>query len=402
MICVLAIILVLSGFGGALTLKSEKTGFDKGKEIVLSGTCDVGKAHKIKGELGTKKIFEEQVSCFHDKFDFKYKTNYLDPSGNWKITLFTSESETDIIAQVRSVSNSAYYRVTLLSPASFTFNRAKPIFISVEITDSGNQVDEAEVVMYDAFGRRIDLKGEGKGIYDVNYSLPYNAPLGEWELIITAQKTEGEVFGGERKWLTEVKPAVLTFNVSQPTTQIFEQSDPIPFKTRITYSNGQQLTNDLVEIVELQVGKEQVPLEINSKGEFILSYNAKTSGNQIMTLYVKDFAGNEGKEKLEISITCSITCYMKSYGLLILVIALVVGVIARLFYSKTKNSLELSSLEKEKNKTIQLIKNLQKEYFERAVMPSLSYKRNLASYKARLIELEQKIKQLKTRIEAEK
>ncbi len=402
LILFIALVMVAAA-SDALTLKASQPSVEKGNPINLTGNCDAGLVHNISGEIGGKKIFEEQINCFDGKFEFNYKTGFLDPSGNWTITLFTEQSESEIIVQVNPVPASAFYRITFLSPAAFTFSRSETVFISVEVADAGKAVDEADVIIYDVFGRRINLKPEGNGIYDLNYAIPFDAPLGPWDLIVTSQKeVDGRLFGGERKISTEVAATRFTFDVLEPKQTTFEQSDPIPFRIKVSYPNGSRLTGEKLKKAEIKADNYATPMAFNSDNELVLSYTSPVSGNKIMTVYVEDTSGNIGEEKLELAITCSITCFAKSYGLIIAVVLLLAIVIGRLFYMKTKNSLELIQLKKEKEKAVELIKNLQREYFEKGVMPAPSYKRNLAMYKARLIDLDQKIKQAEKKLEAQK
>lgn len=395
--------LLIMSFSYALTLKTDQSSYDKGEEIVLSGSCDNTIIHNIKAELGKITIFEKNVICSEGKFEFKYETSFLDPIGTWKITLFTFDNETGILMQIKPTHDSAFYRITFLSPANFEFKKGESVFISIELADSGTPVDDAEVLMYDALGRKINLKPEGNGIYDVNYSIPYNAATGDWDLIVTAQKQpNGTIYGGERKIETKITETLFNFEIIEPAKQTYEQSDSIPFKTKITYPNGAKLKKENVDIAELRIGNQKIPLEINSEEEFILSHSPRESGNQVFLLYVKDNAGNEGTKRVELVITCSITCLVKTYGLMAFVIILVLGVVSRLFYAKTKNALQLIQLKKDKEKTLDLIKNLQTEYFEKGIMPASSYKKNLANYKSKLIDLEEKIKQLEAKIEAGK
>ncbi|HZX20237.1 MAG TPA: hypothetical protein VFF13_04435 [archaeon] len=396
-------LLFISGTVFSLTLKAEQNGYEKGSDIPLSGSCDAGEVHKIKAELGNLQIFEEQINCFEGKFSYTHSTSYLDPSGNWTITLFTQNSETQIIVQIEPVPESAFYRITFLSPAVFTFQRGEPVFISVEITDSGNPVLEAEVVMFDVFGRRIQLKDEGNGIYDINYGIPFNSQIGKWDLFVTAQKNqESKNYGGERKIETNIVQTQFDFEFIEPENRTFEQSDSVPFRVKVRYPSGQKLSKVLVETAELRVNNSTFPMEMNSEGELVLNYYAQESGNLIHTIFVEDIAGNQAEANLELTITCSVTCLLKSYGLIVLAFILVFGVVAKLFYSKTKKSFDLLALQKEREKTMELIKNIQTEYFGKAVMPASSYKSNLAEYKARLIDLDEKIKQMKKKIEETK
>jgi len=395
-----ALLISMGGAADALTLKAERAGFEKGGTLNFSGTCDSGTVNSIKGETGRAKIFDEQLNCFDGKFDYSYLTNFNDPSGNWKITLYTPESETTAQVRVNLTPESAYYRVTFLSPAGFSFMRGQNVFVSVELTDSGTPVDGAKTGMFDVAGERISLKGEGGGIYDVNYVIPFDAGLGEWLLTVTAEKNDGgNVFGGEREIETEITQADFAFSIIEPSQKTYEQSDTIPFKAGIFYPGGRRLEKSGAEKVQLIAGDEKLDFEQNSEGEFILAYTPKKSGSQEMGIYVKDSAGNTSEEKISLVVSCSITCFLKLYGLAILVIILVAGVVLRLFYGRIRLSLELAGLKNEKQKTWQLIKDLQSEYFGKGVMPSSSYRSNLTSYKARVMELEEKIKEIEKKLQ---
>ncbi|MCH7902353.1 hypothetical protein IIC68_01215, partial [archaeon] len=250
--------LLIAGFSHALTLKTDQSSYEKGEKIVFSGNCDNAIIHSIKAELGKITIFEENLNCAEGKFEFRYETSFLDPSGTWKITLFTFDNETGILMQIKPTPDSAFYRITFLSPANFEFKKGESVFISVEVADSGTLVDDAEVVIYDALGRKINLKPAGNGIYDLNYSIPYNAQTGDWDLIVTTQKQpNGKVYGGERKIETQITKTLFNFEIIEPANQTYEQSDSIPFKIKITYPNGAKLKKENDDVAELRIGNEQ-------------------------------------------------------------------------------------------------------------------------------------------------
>lgn len=402
-ILVLFLLAVLAPATHALLLKSEKNSYVKGEELSFTGLCDQG-VNLITGETEGKEIFSQQVVCQDGGFSFSYKTSFLDPSGSWNVTLVGQSEESTVPVRVELNDDSAYYRLTFLSPAERTFKRSQSVFLSVQLTDSGEPVDGAQVVFYDVFARRITLRNSGNGIYDLNYLVPFDAQIKEWGLVVTATN-EDRVLGtkgGERKIDSTIIPANFTFSVVEPTQQTYEQSDTIPFKVAITYPNGSPLKEDNVQEAVLIVKDQNFALEANSEGEFIYSYNPQFSGNQEIIIFAKDTQANQGQQKIPLVITCSFTCFLKNWGLIILVFVLVVGVVLRLFYKRITMGMQLSQLKTEKEKTIQLIKDLQGEYFGRGVMPSSSYKKNLTSYKSRLIELDEQIKQLSSRLEEEK
>ncbi|MCR4369198.1 MAG: hypothetical protein NUV67_04805 [archaeon] len=389
----------------ALTIKSAQPSYEKGTALEFSGACDSGKTNFIKAEIGGKLIFEQQVNCFEGGTSFvhKYQTDMLDPSGNWEVTLFTENSSTDILVQVEPTPQSAYYRITFLSPAKTSFERSEIVLVSVHVTDSGTDETGAQIVMYDVFGRRLELKDEGSGVYDINYVIPHDAPIGDWGLVVTAKKQEsGGIFGGERTISSEIQNANLRIEIQEPTNQTYEQSDSVPIKAMAFYPSGVAVPNERLKSAELTTLNERHALEINSDGELVLAWTPQYSGSQTVTIRAEDLAGNFGSSQASLVISCSVTCFAKQYGLIILVVLLVGAVATRLFYTRAKLSLDLVSAKREREKAMGLIKNLQEEYFSKGVMPASSYKENLASYKARIIELDEKIRELEKKAEEEK
>ena len=80
---------------------------------------------------------------------------------------------------------------------------------------------------------------------------------------------------------------------------------------------------------------------------------------------------------------------------------MIVVAIGSIVLTKLSSSNQLSKLKEERQKTLDMIKSLQEDYFTKGVMPSSSYKKNLSDYTAKVAELEEKIAQLKSKKEQE-
>lgn len=396
-------IVLLSASAFSMSIKPEKSSYGKGEEIIFSGSCDQGLQHSIKAESEGKQVFDSPIECQADKFVFIHQSTFLDPSGNWEVTLSTERSSAKTFVNVEPVPKSAYYRITFLSPAEFSFERGSDVFISADISDAGTPVVGADAIMYDVFGRRIQLRDEGNGVYDLNYLVPFDAPLGDWSLLVETQKGKGtEMSGGERNIATKIIPARFSFSIVEPRLQTYEESDQIPFKALITYGDGTPLDESKALRVELIADNQRHGLQSSGNGEWSTPYNPDSSGSKAFSISAEDSAGNLGETSVSLVITCPATCLLKKFGLPAIVIALVAGVVFRLFYSRTRSRVQLMRLKAEHEKTIDLIKSLQRDYFGKGVMPTSSYRTNLAMYKSRLIELEQQIKRLDATIESEK
>ena len=85
----------------------------------------------------------------------------------------------------------------------------------------------------------------------------------------------------------------------------------------------------------------------------------------------------------------------------VLLALVVIAAVVTVLYSKLSSRNQLGKLQAERQKTLDLVKSLQEDYFGKGVMPSSSYKKNLSDYKAKLSEIEQKIADLKSKKDSE-
>ena len=143
---------------------------------------------------------------------------------------------------------------------------------------------------------------------------------------------------------------------------------------------------------------EQSTLE-NYKGVFKVP--ASLFGAVELEVSAIDFTQNEGLKTIKMVIGCSVTCLINQYGLFVAAFVLIVAAVGRIFYSHISYKGKLEKLQKEKEKINRLIKDRQREYFTKGIMPAKSYKKNLSEYKTRLIQTEQEIMELKRKEEEE-
>lgn len=400
LVLLLKLLLLLCISAYALTVNTDKTQYLKGEVIKISGDCKTELETKLTASLEEKIIFEEFINCSAGgSYIFEYATSYLDPAGNWLLVLSNKEERITKRAVVNPTSESAFYLIAFLSPTEGKYKRVEDIIISVRVTDAGIPVRDANLITWGPDGKKYYFENSGEGLYNLEYEIPYNGKLGDWELLVLAQsQRNGTFFGGVNSLTLELVKAPIAIEVVEPEIHSYELIQKIPIKLNISYFNGKPIKEEIDELsVVAIIGRKNIQLEKTEEGAYELLYEPEMSeiGSLVIRINALDDAGNDGVKVIDLVVTCSIACLLIKYGLYIIVFIVVLIIILSLFSSRIKYHLELRMLENEKKKTMDLIKSLQEEYFGGRVMPSKSYNRNLAQYKSRIAELDEKIKRLK-------
>src|SRR3989344_427106 len=384
-------VLLLASDAIALTILTDKLSYVKGDVIAISGACSAGNQNLVIGLNGEKKIFEEDIECSEEEeFSFDYQSSFLDPEGNWELRLSTPEESAKINVVVENKREAGFYFIKVLNPTIGKYSRAEKLDFSVEVTDAGTLVADARVVLWGVKGERIEFRNSGSGVYNVEYTVLVDAPLGSWKVLLLAETVRGqERIGGRNNELEMViEKAPISIDVLEPKTTTFELGTRIPVRINATYFNGSGLPEE--SIATARVDGKEITLSRISSSEFAGMIEIEQSGSLEVEITVDDQSENITTKTLNLVAGCSVTCLITNYGLYIIAVVLVGLVAFQLFVGKVSYGSELSKLEKEKQKNLELIVSLQKEYFSKGVMPANSYKKNLAEYKARLAELEEK------------
>ncbi len=394
------VLLILLPYAFGLSIQTDKEDYAKGETIEITGNCNRQLSNKLVMTYGAKKIFEKAVDCtLLGEYSLGYKIDFLGPSGNWIIKLSAGEESVVRKIAVLHSPESAYYLVRFLSPSIGEYRRAEDVAISVKVTDAGIAVEDANVVCWDLYGNKIYLENKGNGLYSLQYEISYDLEAKEWDLLVIAvSEKDGKSFGGENSISLEITDAPILIDVIEPATQSFELTDSIPIKVAITYFNGKEIKEEREQLkAVVKINEKSYELEKIEKGVYQLNY--KPESNDLGTLTVsfsaEDDAGNVGNKTINLVITCSLDCLTKTYGIYVLVLFVIVIIILIVSYSRIKYSIKLRALEKERGGTLDLIKSMQREYFEKKVMSYRAYKENLADYQTKIAELDEKIKNLK-------
>lgn len=386
------VLIALACSGWAVSLGFGSPDYKKGDLIEVSGTCGPsGRAH-LDIEYAKKLLAEQDIDCNRRAFVFYYQSSFLDPSGGWSAR---AESDGNFDVAKTDVSHaannmSAYQLITFLSPTAGEYRRNEDLAVKVRITDAGTPVEDANVLTWGVDGHRIYLNSEGAGMYSADYTIPYDTDVTSWSILVTSQSGGETRRGGEHSIIAVVKKAPIAIETDEPKTSTFELGDAIPIKFRAAYFNGKPLVNPVARVF---VGEAELVPEAKPGGVFETAYTpgAGEEGSISFEISVEDDAGNSGRMAVNVVAIAGIIWFMKSNLLYIIATIVVVAVTGRFVYGSVHGAMHFEKLKKEREKTMQMIKVLQRDYFELAIMPRRAYEKSLSEYKAKLGELSKKI-----------
>ena len=381
-------------FGLALDTPLDE--YSKGDKILFTMDCAQSRTNHFSVKQGYKEVLEEDFLCPPSGgYSYTLQTSFLDPQGKWVAELSSSEGSVTKEITVNEKREAGFLQVKFQSPVQGNYFRGEKLAINVEIRDAGEPAVDANAVFWGTKGEKIFLQNKENGAYFFEYELPLDAVPGDFEIEVLAEKkTETGLIGGKGTVKIAVQNSPVLIEILEPSAATFDFGEEIPFAVKANYPNGKPLVGPVLSVT---LADTQVPLSLGSGHLFeanpILSGTAR--GAIEATVTATDAYGNSSEKKLSLVITCSPTCLVKQYGLLFLGLAVIAFIVSRTILSKARKQNDLATLEKEKQKTLELIKSLQTEYFGRGIMPSASYKKNLAEYKEKIVEIEERIKNLK-------
>lgn len=381
-------LLLICFSANALTLNTDKDSYEKGETINVSGSSE--SAVRLTISNGKIKIAEEELIPEGNLFEFSYKSTYLDPSGQWTITAENDMNRIEKDFEVRIPARGAYFLITFFSPSTGEHKRTKNIEINVEITDAGVPINSAEVVAYGASGERLQLEPKGEGIYYLNYAIPFNAPLGEWNLVLTAKKGYGNnLTGGENSIKLTVIETPILLEVVRPSTQIIGLGERTTIIVKPTYFNGK--TVDESTTLTARINSEIVDFARESNGEYIAYYTPGELGELKIEVSAEDSAQNEGSKVLTIIVGGWLEFFIGQYWLYLLIGIIIAALIVYKTQSKVIYDFRLNSLKKEKEKTKLMLKKVQEDYFKKGVIDKTNYEPTSSEYKKKLCAIDEKI-----------
>ena len=175
------LILLLCINVGALSITTAKTSILRGETITATGACNQDLDAKVRIFAEGKTLLESAVACTsQNTFNFSYDATFLDPTGIWAVVASDGAETSKVEVLVNDAREAGFFLLRFLSPTAGKYVRTETISLSVEVTDSGQKVGDANVSFFGFDGKRHFLNGVGNGVYAVDYEIPADANIGSW------------------------------------------------------------------------------------------------------------------------------------------------------------------------------------------------------------------------------
>ncbi len=386
LIIFLSLILCTTVFG----LEFDKNSYVKGEIIEISGKCRDG-VERINAAFRNSVIFDENVECIQGTFTFSYTTNFIDPSGSWIVVSVPQNDRGEI--KVLLSEKSAYYKITFLSPTNSELKRGQSVPVSVMIDDEGTAINDANVYVFDFQGKRTSMENQGSGSYSFNSQIPFDEPMGNWDIIVVAEKEKDNYLGGERKLPVQIIRAPIIISIENPHEGEYMQNNTVEIKGKVSYEDGTLIPQDKIESLEIYVNEEKIS-DNSAKNAFTSSYEANSEGVYTLKFLVQDRAGNKAEESIEVYITCQLQCtFEKNLPIVIFGLAFL-GIAGFMAHKTMRSNRKLANAKSEKERISNEIEKLQNDYFKKKIGPQ-EYKQAMAEYREKLLYAEQIIKEMR-------
>ncbi len=386
----------ISVFG--LSIDTNSVDYVQGDTLYFFGNCKPNSVLEINSVVGVKKIFNSSITCSNDgNFLFKYDSSFIDPFGEWLITLTSNDTSVKKIVKVNASRKASFYLITFLSPSSREINKAIDLDLVVKVTDKGTPVNNAEVYFFGLNGEKKQMRFVSDGVYSYKYLVPFNAVQKFWNLLVLTQKeTNEERIGGFGEMNLALKPAIISIEFIEPKFDSIDLSvkQKIPIKVKVNYLNEKPLIQGKVKLV---VGEKELVLNQLSENLFYMEYlpNLTDLGSIDLKIVASDSAGNQGLASKIVQTSGELIFILKQNIFLILLISVLIIGSVLFFSNKFVLFSSLKKLKEEEEKIMRKIKELQEDYFLNQKINPEQYKKTLAEYNAKLVAVREKINKFK-------
>ncbi|MEW6295009.1 MAG: hypothetical protein AB1467_01795 [Candidatus Diapherotrites archaeon] len=387
----------------SLTIQTDNKTYFKGDQIKIEGQAVEFAELNITGTKGNKEIRSLKAGPgIKEFYSFTYNISCLDPEGEWLLTVRDANTtETKKIYVSSSPEPGKNYcqflKIKFLSPSSTTYIRTSSLNISVEITDAGIPVSNAEAYYWDLEGRKNRLSFVGNGIYslrDLNYYIKPDALTGQAEITVIAQALVSDKFhGGEQSLPINIEPAAIDLEIRKPIGNDFIYGSPIRIELDAVYPDGSSPKN---ATVKFSYGKEQ-DIDLNkTKGFYwaeIASYNLK---NELLTIEIRagDQFGNKGKTTLNLNPLGYWYFILQQNAIFFIFPALFIIYISYLSVKEARIFIDKIRLQRRKRKLVELKKKLQDDYFNKQLISRQIFYQQSENYELELDQIEERLQDL--------
>ena len=347
-------LLVLLLLSPSFAISTDFNSYFKGDPITIGvSNLSAGSSYVISAYDGSNIIFAHEFTASGSDYSFVYESTFLDPSGEWLISLGSDVKSIN----VNSIRDSSSYLVSFISPVSRGYERTELINLTVNVSMAGESINSAVVHSFDESGSRITLSEVGGGVYSGEYKLGVDSVTGIRKLVVLALK---EGLGGEGVLNITVNEARIALSIVQPELNEYSIGSLLTVKVKGEYPNGslQGFT------VNASYGDVSVPL-VFSDGFYVGEYKLTPIDAGLKTLMIGAFDdyGNGGTVSKKISGSNLLVYYLVSNIGYIIIGGIGVGVVVFFANKKISGTINVKRLADKKDELLSKKKKLQEDYF---------------------------------------
>lgn len=292
-----------------VTLHTDKDRYLKGQTIHLFGNATTTSGYPLTSGsvlfiITTNQRNMSLVTSLHNSsYEYFYPISYGDDEGQWTIQARVVGNASQVGIQTTHVTVALplgvmRYTVDFYSPPnSAVYRRGDSFSISVYVTENSRGVQNATTRCRLPSMETISLLEYSPGNYKQNYTIPWNAPLGE--LFFTVESTKnvsGALKAGGSVLSITVQPAPLQLTVVKPVSLQVSAPSSISLEVQVRYPDNTVMKNgDVIAIMP----RGNVTLEKKNTGLYTanISFTDQDAGTQVMELHAQDPFGNTGTIK---------------------------------------------------------------------------------------------------------
>ena len=346
----LMLLLISPCFG----ISTDSNSYSKGDSIIVGvSNLSNGLSYVINAYAGNDLVFMHNFVATGSDYSFTYETSFLDPSGDWLVSL---DNDVKLIT-VNPSRDSSSYLVSFISPVSRGYERTELINLTVNISQAGESVENAVVHSFDDSGNRIILTEFGSGVYSSGYKLAVNSVTGVRSLTVLALK---DSLGGQGVINITVNEARISLTIVQPELSEYSIGSLLTIKVKGEYPNGSVQGFN----VNASYGEVNIPLNF-SDGFYVGEYKLTPADDGLKTLMISafDVYDNGGTVSKKISGSNLFVYYLVSNIWYIIIGGFGVGVAVFFAKKKISSTIDVKKLTEKKKELFSKKKRLQEDYF---------------------------------------
>jgi hypothetical protein len=357
-----------------VTIHTDKNHYLKGQTIHLFGNATTTEGYRLDDSdvmiwIATgKRDISLTTHLRNNSFDYYYPISYGDNEGQWTIQTRVVDNNTFVGIQTTNLTVSLppgilRYTIDFFSPPNNAiYRRGDSFSISVYVSENSIGVQNTTTQCTLPSMETIPLLEYSPGNYKQNYTIPWNAPLGEMFFTIDSIKnTSGILKAGGSALSIIVEPAPLQLTVVKPTSLQVSTPSTIPFEVEVRYPDSTMMTNGDVFLVTPR-GNISLQDENNGIYTVTISVTDQDVGSQVIEIHARDSFGNAGTmKKIVVVLPVSQSSVFVSFIPLFAACACcIIGVVCtRRFYKGH----HLRSIQEEMKATQRLKEETGKKYF---------------------------------------